>query len=175
MAASEPAATMSSGQAIRRNRHRAGQQSCRSHNTKITFHGDLQLIAPTQADHPQAHKRKGRLDYLPNDERCVQNNRTRRCDASAQVSAACRRICDRRIAPLNHAPATPTKIHGGELVPKKPDPATGDGQLAHSGRSAGSLPQFPEIFFHKYLAGAGWRPREGRTVRWRSMRDHRHP
>jgi hypothetical protein len=35
-------ATMSSGQGIRRNRHRADQQSRSSHNTKITLHEYLQ-------------------------------------------------------------------------------------------------------------------------------------
>jgi hypothetical protein len=35
-------ANMSSGQGIRRNRHRAGQQSRSSHNTKITLHEYLQ-------------------------------------------------------------------------------------------------------------------------------------
>jgi hypothetical protein len=40
VAATEAAATttMSSGQGIRRNRHRADQQSRSSHNTKITLH-----------------------------------------------------------------------------------------------------------------------------------------
>jgi hypothetical protein len=44
VAATESAATttMSSGQGIRRNRHRAGQQSRSSHNTKITLHEYLQ-------------------------------------------------------------------------------------------------------------------------------------
>jgi hypothetical protein len=65
---------MSSGQGIRRKRHRAGQQTRGSHNTNITFHEDLRLIAPAQADRPTADKRKDRFDYLPNDERCVQNN-----------------------------------------------------------------------------------------------------
>jgi transposase len=45
----------------------------------------LQLTAPAQADRPPADKRKGRLDYLPNDERCVQNNRTRSCDVRIWV------------------------------------------------------------------------------------------
>jgi hypothetical protein len=42
VAAPESAATMSSGQGIRRNRHRADQQSRSGHNTKITFHEYLQ-------------------------------------------------------------------------------------------------------------------------------------
>jgi hypothetical protein len=44
VAATESAATttMSSGQGIRRNRHRADQQSRSGHSTKITFHEYLQ-------------------------------------------------------------------------------------------------------------------------------------
>jgi hypothetical protein len=45
VAATESAAataTMSSGEGIRRNRHRANQQSRSGHNTKITFHEYLQ-------------------------------------------------------------------------------------------------------------------------------------
>jgi len=44
VAATESAATttMSSGQGIRRNRHRADQQNRSSHNTKITLHEYLQ-------------------------------------------------------------------------------------------------------------------------------------
>jgi hypothetical protein len=42
VATTKSAATMSSGQGIRRNRHRAGQQSRSSHNTKITLHEYLQ-------------------------------------------------------------------------------------------------------------------------------------
>ena len=41
-AATTATATMPSGQGIRRNRHRAGQQSRSSHNTKITLHEYLQ-------------------------------------------------------------------------------------------------------------------------------------
>ena len=46
VAATESAATttMSSGQGIRRNRHRADQQSRRRHSTKITLHEYLQLF-----------------------------------------------------------------------------------------------------------------------------------
>jgi hypothetical protein len=46
VAATESAATttMSSGQGIRRNRHRADQQSRSGHSTKITFHEYLQWL-----------------------------------------------------------------------------------------------------------------------------------
>jgi hypothetical protein len=39
---SAAAATMSSGEGIRRNRHHASQQSRSCHNTKISFHEYLQ-------------------------------------------------------------------------------------------------------------------------------------
>jgi hypothetical protein len=53
-------ATMPSGQGIRRNRHRADQQSRSRHSTKITFHEYLQWFDRLTNDRRPADKRTSR-------------------------------------------------------------------------------------------------------------------